>query len=86
MMKNEPTYYAVIPAPVRYADIPQGAKLLFAELTSIADPIEYNQDHFSKMLGSNPEDILTWLSILQTMNAITVRLEKNKKIIEIVLK
>jgi hypothetical protein len=85
-MKIEPTYYAVIPASVRYADIPHGAKLLFAELTAIGETVEYNQDYFRKALRSDPDEILSWLSVLQTFGAVTVTLEKNKKIIGIVLK
>lgn len=34
-MEN-PNYFAIIPADVRYASIPDGAKLLYGEITALA--------------------------------------------------
>lgn len=81
-MENEtPAYYAVIPANVRYAKIPPNAKLLFWEITSLANKYWYcyaSNQYFAELYGVRNEQISRWISILEKENFITIEIDLSK--------
>lgn len=55
-----PNYYAIIPADVRYADIPAQAKLLYGELTTLTNKMGYcwaTNQYFANLYGMTEENI-----------------------------
>lgn len=52
-MNEKPGYYAIIPAGVRYdKQLPQGAKLLYGEITALTNKNGYcwaSNDYFAKL-------------------------------------
>ena len=76
--KNEdPGFFAIIPATVRYdMTIPDGAKLLYAEITSLAKRKGYcwtHNDYFAELYKTSERTISRWISALQEKNHIVVR-------------
>lgn len=67
-MKNEPNYYAIIPANVRYdKKIIPHAKLLYGEITALCNKEGYcwaTNDYFSKLYGKSKTSISTWIKSL----------------------
>jgi len=64
----EPSYYAIIPANVRYSrDVCDGAKLLYAEITSLSNQHGYcwaSNRYFSELYGKSEDTISRWISSL----------------------
>lgn len=81
-MTNEtPAYYAVIPANVRYAKIPPNAKLLFWEITSLANKYWYcyaSNQYFAELYDVRNEQISRWISVLEKENFITLEIDTSK--------
>ena len=53
-MQETPSYYAIIPADVRYTNIPAQAKLLYGELTTLTNKTGYcwaTNQYFAKLYG-----------------------------------
>ncbi|MDR1976512.1 MAG: helix-turn-helix domain-containing protein [Campylobacteraceae bacterium] len=77
------SFYAVIPANVRYnKNIPPAAKLLYAEITSLINASAYcwaKNSYFADLYGVSENSIQKWLSALQKENFITVQITKNSK-------
>ena len=67
--RRQPAYWAVLPAPVRYAvDIGSGEKLLFAELSALAESYGYcwaNNDYFARLYGKDERTVIRWLNRLE---------------------
>lgn len=66
-MKEQPAYYAIIPASVRYADIIPNAKLLYGELTALANKDGYcwaSNQYFADLYKVNKTTISEWIRIL----------------------
>lgn len=82
-MENEtPAYYAVIPANVRYAKIPPNAKLLFWEITSLANKYWYcyaSNQYFAELYGVRNTQISRWISILEKENFIIVEFDISER-------
>jgi hypothetical protein len=66
-MTENPNYYAVIPANVRYSDITPNAKLLYGEITALANKTGYcyaNNSYFSNLYNVSEVSISKWISEL----------------------
>ena len=73
-MLENPNYYAVIPANVRYADITPNAKLLYGEITALTDKngiCTATNDYFSKLYNVSKVSISKWIKELTDNNFIT---------------
>ena len=79
----KPSYYAVIPANVRYdSSISPNAKLLFGEITSLCNQKGYcwaTNDYFSSLYGVSDRTIRTLLKQLQDKNYIKIKILNNTK-------
>ena len=67
-MSDQPCYYAIIPADVRYAKIPPNAKLLYWEITALTTKEGFcwaTNQYFADLYGVNKSAISRWISILQ---------------------
>lgn len=68
-MNERPSYYAIIPAGVRYDQrLPQGAKLLYGEITSLSNKNGYcwaSNDYFAKLYAVSNRTIRSWLKCLE---------------------
>ena len=67
-MQEQPSYYATIPADVRYADIPAQAKLLYGELTTLTNKMGYcwaTNQYFANLYGMTEENISRLLKKLE---------------------
>lgn len=76
-MKNEPSYYAVIPADVRYSNIPPNAKLLYGEITALCSKIGYcwaTNAYFSELYKVSPKTVSEWVSALKKEGFIDVEI------------
>ena len=64
---DRPAYYALIPANVRYADIPPNAKLLYGEITALTSKEGYcwaSNEYFAKLYGVQLTTVSEWVKIL----------------------
>ena len=61
-------YFAIIPANVRYdKSVPDGAKLLYGEITSLCDKDGYchaTNQYFADLYGKSRDTISRWMSLL----------------------
>lgn len=77
--KNQPSYFAVIPAEVRYCkDIESSAKLFYGELSALSNLEGYcwaKNDYFSELYGVDDRTIRRWIQSLQENNFIFVEWE-----------
>lgn len=74
MNKN---YYAIIPANVRYSDLPPNAKLLYGEITALANERGYcwaSNSYFSDLYGVSKRSITTWINALTEKSFIHVEM------------
>jgi hypothetical protein len=71
---NKPTYYAVIPAEVRYSkNLTPNAKLLYAEITALCNmngKCTASTEYFCKLYEVSRISIQKWLKILEDNNYI----------------
>ncbi len=85
-MPEQPNYYAIIPADVRYdAELPASAKLLYGEITSLANKNGYcfaTNAYFSKLYNVSERQIVRLINALETKDYISIvtRESKNRKI------
>ena len=82
-------YYAVIPANVRYdKNIPANAKLLYGEITALANDKGYcwaSNSYFAELYEVSKETISRWISKLEKSGYVNVQIiykENTKEIIE----
>ena len=83
------SYYAVIPANVRYdKNIPANAKLLYGEITALANDKGYcwaSNSYFAELYEVSKETISRWISKLEKSGYVNVQIifkENTKEIIE----
>ena len=64
-MNESPSYYAILPPDVRYdKQLPQGAKLLYSEITALSNKNGYcwaSNDYFAKLYSVSNSTIQSWL-------------------------
>ncbi len=82
METPSPSYYAVIPANVRYCkDIEPNAKLLYGEISALCNKEGYcwaNNRYFADLYGVEIRTIKMWLESLKAHNFIECRTEGNR--------
>lgn len=81
-MDNEPkpNYYAIIPAEVRYSDIPANAKLLYGEITALANKKGYcwaENKYFADLYKTTTRSVATWIAALKDAGFIEYTVENN---------
>lgn len=84
MISNDlkPSYYAILTADVRYANISSGAKLLYAEitaLTSINGVCFASNDYFANLYNVSIRCIQNWLKELQDNKFIEIKIDNSLK-------
>lgn len=66
---EQPNFFAIIPANVRYAQgMPDGAKLLYGEITALANKEGYcyaRDKHFAELYGKSERTIRNWIEQLE---------------------
>lgn len=76
MKKEQPSYYAIIPANVRYdKHIPAGAKLLYGEVTALSNQKGYcfaSNGYFSELYGCTPQAISKWFKRLEAAGYVRI--------------
>ncbi|MBR3003091.1 MAG: helix-turn-helix domain-containing protein [Clostridia bacterium] len=81
--ENQISYYAVIPATVRYnLDLKPAEKLLYGEITALANKQGYcyaQNRYFAKLYNVSQETVSRWISHLQKLGFIQVEIIKNEK-------
>ena len=78
MEDNNVSYYAVIPANVRYDKrLTPNAKLLYGEITALCNKKGYcwsNNQYFAKLYGVSKQSISSWISKLKQLGYISIKL------------
>jgi hypothetical protein len=67
MNEENPNYYAIIPANVRYANITPNAKLLYGEITALCNKSGYcfaTNNYFAELYGVSKVSISKWINEL----------------------
>ena len=79
-MENKPSYYAIIPADVRYnADIPDGAKLLYGEITALTNAQGYcwaSNAYFARLYSCSVDTISRWVKALADAGYIRTQIDR----------
>lgn len=68
MEKAKPSYYAIIPANVRYSKISPNAKLLYGEITALCSKEGYcwaSNEYFAKLYGVEKNTASVWIQELK---------------------
>mgnify|MGYP000001613638 FL=1 len=75
------SYFAVIPATVRYSrDVPDGAKLLYGEITALANEHGYcwaTNKYFAELYEASERTVSRWISDLARAGFIFTLVDKN---------
>ena len=86
--KENPNYYAIIPANVRYdKSLTPNAKLLYGEITALCNEKGFcwaSNDYFARLYGVSKGSISSWIGQLAKMKYITIQLvyrEDSKEIL-----
>src|SRR5574344_2102723 len=76
--KENPNYYAIIPANVRYCkEIPANAKILYGEITALCNKKGFcwaSNDYFAKLYGVSKKSISSWISKLEKNKFISIQM------------
>jgi hypothetical protein len=78
-MKRSPTYYAVIPASVRYSKLKPNAKLLYGEITALSNKEGYcfaTNRYFADLYGVTKNTVSLWVSQLNKLGYVSIELIK----------
>lgn len=89
-MKERPSYYAIMPANVRYdKNLQPGAKLLYAEISALCNKDGYcwaSNNYFTELYEVGVRTISRWINSLSQFGYITVQIsQKNKNVRHIYL-
>ena len=79
-MNEKPTYYAIIPANVRYSDLKPNAKLLYGEITALSNKLGFcfaSNNYFAQLYNVNKNTISSWITDLKKEGFITVKIERD---------
>ena len=79
-IKTQPSYYAIIPADVRYSDIQPNAKLLYGEITALANKDGYcwaTNSYFAELYGVAITTVSEWIKNLTEKGFIRYELDNN---------
>ena len=79
-MNEKPSYYAIIPANVRYADLKPNAKLLYGEITALSNKHGFcfaSNKYFAELYSVNKNTISSWISDLKNYGFVTVKIERD---------
>lgn len=80
-MENKKSYYAIIPANVRYdEELSPNAKLLYGEITALCNDKGYcwaSNDYFSQLYSKSKYTISRWISSLTQKGYIECQIDKN---------
>ena len=83
-MRNRPSYYAVLPATVRYDKrLPPAARLLYAELTALASKEGYawpTNTFLADLFDVSPRTVKRWLELLEELGYLTRCLEDGRRL------
>ena len=77
---NKPSYYANIPANVRYSNLKPNAKLLYGEITALSNKLGYcfaSNSYFAELYGVSKNTVSRWIGDLTKLGFITVQIERN---------
>jgi len=80
-VEERPSYYAVIPASVRYADIPANAKLLYGEITALCSKEGFcwaSDSYFAELYGAKRETCNRWLKKLKDGGFVRIETTKSQ--------
>ena len=85
-MEN-PTYWAIIPANVRYSKLKANAKLLYGEISALTNKEGYcwaSNNYFAELYGVSKNTISLWINQLKNHGFIHVQVirDKNKQVIK----
>lgn len=72
---EKPSYYAVIPAPVRYSTISPNAKLLFGEITCLCEAEGFcwaSNGYLAKLYDAGERTVSRWLTELEKVGFISI--------------
>ena len=82
-MEEKPSYYAIIPADVRYdKDLPPMAKLLYGEITCLTQKNGFcwaTNAYFAELYGMSKDRISKLIGILEKKGYISIHVERNEK-------
>tara|TARA_R110002049_G_C9162040_1_gene561072 strand:- start:3400 stop:3831 length:432 start_codon:yes stop_codon:yes gene_type:complete len=82
MEKLEPSYYAILSAPVRYDNrLTPNAKILYAEITSLTNQLGFcyaNNRYFEKLYEVSTQSINSWLKQLEENGYIERHIYRDK--------
>lgn len=77
---DQPNFYAVIPATVRYhPDLMATAKLLYGEITALSNERGYcwaSDTYFANLYSVNPRQVRRWIAQLKDFGFIRVQINK----------
>lgn len=88
---DKPSYYAIIPALVRYDErLSASEKLMYGELTCLTNKLGFcyaSNSYFAKLYGKDASTISRWVKNLEDYGYITIDYERNgKQIIKRIIK
>lgn len=78
-MREQPNYYSIIPASVRYdKELKANEKLLYGEITALANKNGYcwaENNYFAKLYDVHKITVSNWISNLERQGYISIKLE-----------
>ena len=81
MVKENPSYYAIIPASVRYSNIKANAKLLYGEISALSNKSGFcfaTNRYFANLYGVSKNTISVWIKELKEQEFISVKIVRNE--------
>lgn len=78
-IKIKPAYYAIIPASVRYSNIPANAKLLYGEITALSNKEGFcwaSNPYFAQLYEADSSSITRWVGALVKAGFIRIEVDK----------